>query len=102
MHWGTLLLAAIPVGVGVFVFRNTYAVYLQIFFARRALRYALAKTFLMLVLLLAIYGIPTWLFNRFMPPSALRPALAFGVAFTIFNAAWGPAGRMLDRIFVGR
>lgn len=100
-HWETLLLVALLAGTGLWVFRSTLAVYGQIFFPARAVRNAFIKTVLMVALLFAIYALPYWLFQALLPPGWLR-SLSFLVSFVLFDVLWEGAGRLLDRLLVGR
>ena len=100
-HWETLLLVGLLGGAGLWVFRSTLAVYGHIFFPARAVRNAFIKTVLMVALLYAIYAVPYWLFQTLLSPGWLR-SLSFLLSFVLFDVLWGGAGRLLDRLFVGR
>jgi hypothetical protein len=100
-HWETLLLVVLLGGTGLWVFRSTLAVYGRIFFPARAVRNAFIKTTLMVALLYAIYALPYWLFQTLLPPGWLQ-SLSFLLSFVLFDLLWGGAGRLLDRLLVGR
>jgi cytochrome c oxidase assembly factor CtaG len=100
-HWETLLLILLLGGAGLWVFRSTLAVYGHIFFPARAVRNAFIKTVLMVALLFAIYAVPYWLFQVLLPPGWAR-SLSFLLSFVLFDVLWEGAGRLLDRLLVGR
>lgn len=100
-HWETLLLILLLGGAGLWVFRAALAVYGHIFFPARAVRNALIKAVLMVALLFVIYALPNWLAQTLLPAGWLRNLWAI-VSILLFNALWEPAGRLLDRLLVGR
>jgi hypothetical protein len=100
-HWEALLLAALLLGTGLWVFRATLGVYSHIFFPARAVRNAFIKAALMTALLFAIYALPYWLAQALLPAGWLRN-LWFVVSFVLFDVLWDPASRLLDRLLVGR
>jgi hypothetical protein len=100
-HWETLLLIALLGATGLWVFRSALAAYGHIFFPARAVRNAFIKAVLMTALLFAIYALPYWLAQTFLPEGWLRN-LWFIVSFVLFDVLWDPAGRLLDRLLVGR
>ncbi len=100
-HWETLLLMVLLGGAGLWVFRSTLAVYGHIFFPARAVRNAFIKTVLMVALLYAIYAVPYWLFQALFSPGWTR-SLSFLLSFVLFDVLWEGAGRLRDRLLVGR
>lgn len=100
-HWETLLLIVLLAGAGLWIFRSTLAVYGHVFFPARAVRNALIKTVLMVALLFAIFAAPYWLFQTLLPPGWAR-SLSLLLSFVLFDVLWGGAGRLLDRLLVGR
>lgn len=100
-YWEPLLLAALLVGTGVWVFYSALAVYNHIFFPARAVRNAFLKALAMVALLFAIYALPYWLAQALLPPGRIQ-ILALIVSFVLFDTLWEGAGRLLDRLFIGR
>ena len=100
-HWEPLLAAAVLAVTGVLVFRSALAVYGRIFFPARALRNAFLKALVMVGLFFAIFALPHWLFRALLPAGWLQN-LSILVSFVLFDAMWGGAGRLLDRLFIGR
>ncbi len=101
MHWETLLLVVLLGGTGLWVFRSALADYNHIFFPARAVRNAFIKAVLMMALLFAIYALPYWLAQALLPVGWVRNLWAI-VSILLFNMLWEPAGRLLDRLLVGR
>ena len=100
-HWEALLLALLLGGAGLWVFRSTLADYTYIFSPARAVRNAFIKAALMVALLFAIFALPRWLAQTLLPAGWLQSLWAV-VSVVLLNTLWGPAGRLLDRLLVGR
>lgn len=88
-------------GGGLWVFRSALADYNHVFFPARAVRNAFIKALLMVALLFAIYALPYWLAQALLPAGWLRN-LWLLASFVLHDVLWGPASRLLDRLFVGR
>lgn len=100
-HWEAILLVALLAGTGLWVFRSALAAYGHIFFPARAVRNAFIKAVLMVVLLYAIYALPYWLAQTLLPAGWVRNLWAI-VSILLFEMLWEPAGRLVDRLLVGR
>ncbi len=100
-HWETLLLVALLGGTGLWIFRSALADYNHIFFPARAVRNAFIKALLMVTLLFAIFALPYWLAHALLPAGLIRSLWAV-VSVILWNMLWDPAGRLLDRLLVGR
>jgi hypothetical protein len=100
-HWEPLLFAALLVGTGLWVFRSALGIYTHVFFPARAVRNAFLKAVAMVALLFAIYAIPHWLAEALLPPGRIQ-VLGIAVSFILFDTIWEGAGRLLDRLLIGR